>query len=161
MRSQFLFFAALCCLGTLMSLTMGSAARAAEKPAPCTRANPCHFDFQPYPQDAIHPHNHQWDTPPWTPAMWVAGSNTDIWGLVEGFYSADILRDQYIKGGVPILVVGPNFYRLGHYDQRRVSATVDAAYHATATPEAGFFMLYDWDSKAPIGIYDRGGLQMQ
>lgn len=150
-------------LGFFMLSSAGEAQAARETwlLSGCEKTQLCRPDFQPYTQNAHHPHNHQWETRAWTPGDWAAQRNNDLLELINDFYDADILRDQYMDGDLPVLEIGPNFYRLGHYDQRRITETIDAAYHVTSQPEAGFFMLYDWYTSKPIGIYDKHGLQMQ
>lgn len=118
------------------------------------------LDFKPYLEDPKEPHNNQWDRQNWQPQDWIAQKGGAD-NLVRGFYFADILRGQYEDDGVPVLEVGPNFYRLGGQDKRRVAGTIDYIYQITAARDDGMFMLYDWNSKKPIGSYTRYGLQLQ
>lgn len=115
-------------------------------------------DFQPYVQKSGQPHDSQWDDRTWSPEVWAAqrGSATEV---VSGFYKADILRRRYMKHDRPVLEVGPQFYQLGFYDQQRVAQMVDAAYGAENPYD--FFMLHDWASKKPIGVYNQDGLLLR
>jgi len=120
-----------------------------------------HQDFVPYQENAKGPHNNQWDSQKWTPEDWVAqrGSQMDV---IAGFYTADIIRNQYVdRNGLPILVIGPGFYRLGGNDKRRVTETIDHIYHITSSAPHGSYQLYDWESKKPVGVYTSNGLQIQ
>ena len=77
--------------------------------------------------------------------------------LVQGFYDADILRDQYTRNKIPVLVVGPGFYMLGGQDKRRVTATVDHVWNITGGHPDGIFMLEDWRTGNPVGTYTKDG----
>lgn len=117
-------------------------------------------DFMPYMRDSLHPHRVTWADRDWQPEDWAVQRGT-AGAVVEEFYEADILRDRMMKGDRPVLLVGPQFYHLGFYDQQRVAQMVDAAYGVSAENGVGYFELYDWKSKKPIGLYDAGGLQLQ
>ena len=107
----------------------------------------------------------QWDHKEWYAEDWIA-QKENAEALIEDFYKADILWDQIIKTNrkdeetYPILVVGPNFYRLSGYDKRRVSHIVDIVYAVTKNKDAGYFMLQDWHTHLPIGIFDKEGLRL-
>ncbi len=118
------------------------------------------LDFEPYLDDAKHPHNSQWKDDKWRPEDWVAQRESQS-ELIRGFYTADILRSQYIDDDVPVLEVGPAFYMLGGQDKRRVAETIDAAYQVTSSRVNGIFMLYDWKTHKAVGVYTQNGLQLQ
>ncbi len=118
------------------------------------------LDFEPYLENGKHPHNSQWDEQSWTPQQWAAEPAAAM-DLVRGFYTADILRDQYMDDGVPVLEVGPGFYMLGGHDKRRIVQTIDYAYGVTAEKENGMFLLHDWQTGKAVGAYTRYGLQLQ
>lgn len=124
-------------------------------------------DFQPYYDYAKDPHNSQWENKAgrpntWTPDQWVAQRNNNGLGLIQGWYNAGILRDQYVTTFMkrPILKVGPNFYHLSGEDKRRVAATVDYVYGATSK-RPGMFYLLDWGTNEFIGYYTKDGLVLQ
>lgn len=117
-------------------------------------------DFEPYLEEGKWPHNSQWNESEWQPEHWEAQGKSAL-DIVQGFYFADILRDQYVDDDVPVLEVGPAFYLLGGQDKRRVASMVDYVYGVTRRKENGMFMLVDWDSGKAIGSYTRYGLQLQ
>lgn len=82
-------------------------------------------------EDAKTPIVSQWASERWTPGDWVTQSGGDDLAMVQGFYHAGILTDQYTDGDVPVVEVGPNFFRLGGLDKRRIVAAVDQAYRVT------------------------------
>ena len=81
--------------------------------------------------------------------------------VIRGFYTADIIRDQYVDDDVPVLEVGPGFYMLGGHDKRRVTELVDDVYGITSSKRFGMFMIYDWKTEKAIGAYTQYGLQLQ
>jgi hypothetical protein len=152
--SRFLFVLTLC-------VTVCTTAQAEPKP---TYWNwwPSHWDnldYEPYLENAKHPHNSQWNRDKWLPRHWEE-QRADGLSVIDGFYKADILRNQVEKNDLPILVVGPNFYHLGGQDKRRVTSMIDYVYKITEK-ENGMYTLEDWYTRQPIGVYTRYGLQMQ
>lgn len=114
--------------------------------------------FQPYLEDERHLQIPQWEDKNWYAEDWLV--QRDGMSLVSGFYDADIFRDQRTgKRNTPILVVGPNFYRLSGFDKRRVVTILDQVYGITAE-RGGIFMLEDWYTQAPIGVFDKEGLRL-
>ena len=81
--------------------------------------------------------------------------------LMDRFYKADIIRKQYIEDETAYLGVGPNFYRLGTKEQKRVTDTIDAVYKMTERRQFGTYQLIDWKTDCPVGVYTRYGLMMQ
>ena len=118
-------------------------------------------DFQYHLENGKHPHNSQWNKSLWTPEHWTARHDGNGERLIHDWYHAGIITGQYDEHDVPVVEVGPGFYRLGGEDKRRVAATIDHVYGITAMSDNSLFMLYDWNSKKPIGLYTRYGLQMQ
>ena len=116
-------------------------------------------DYEPYLESATETHNSQWDNVDWQPDDWIAQRDNEV-ELIRDFYDADILSDQYVRAGVPVLEVGPAFYRLGGEDKRRVTDTVDQVYKITEQSVDGMFILRDWRSNADIGLYTKYGLQL-
>lgn len=115
--------------------------------------------YQPYLENSRHVQVPQWAHEDWYAEDWT--SQKDGMTLIQGFYAADILRDQTMeKSGMPVLIVGPNFYRLGGYDKRRVVHIVDVVYGITASKNNGSFVLTDWDTKQPIGLFNQNGLSL-
>lgn len=82
-------------------------------------------------EDAKTPIVSQWASERWTPGDWIAQSGGDGLAMVQGFYNAGIVTDQYTDDDTPVLEVGPAFFHLGGYDKRRIVAAVDQAYRVT------------------------------
>lgn len=117
------------------------------------------FYTVPYLENPAHVQVPQWAHENWYAEDWT--SQKSGLELVKGFYDADILRNQTKAiSGVPILVVGPNFYRLSGYDKRRVSHIVDVTYGITSAKPDGAFLLRDWHTRKPIGVFDQNGLRL-
>lgn len=115
--------------------------------------------YHPYLENSRHVQIPQWAHENWYAEDWT--SQKDGMTLIQGFYAADILRDQTTGyNDQPVLVVGPNFYRLSGYDKRRVAHIVDVVYGITEAKLNGSFLLADWDSNRPIGVFDQNGLRL-
>lgn len=115
--------------------------------------------YNPYLENSRHLQIPQWEHKDWYAEDWLA--QKDGMELVRGFYAADILKDQ-VEGhaDLPVLVVGPNFYRLSGFDKRRVIHIVDMVYGITREKKNGSFVLMDWDTKTSIGMFDQNGLRL-
>ncbi|MCI5060010.1 MAG: hypothetical protein MRY79_02940 [Alphaproteobacteria bacterium] len=101
----------------------------------------------------------QWAHEDWYAEDWT--SKKKGMDLVQDFYKADIFRDQVTdENGMPVLIVGPNFYHLSGYDKRRVVHVLDVVYGLTASKTNGSFYLQDWHSEKIIGSFDRHGLRL-
>lgn len=125
-------------------------------------------DFKrPYLQDAKTPHPAQRERDVWTPDIWDPEGKSEQ-EVMRGFYDAKIVTGQYMDndavlfnrgGGVPVLEVGNAFLRLSDEDKRRVVMYVDKVWGATAKSE---MMLINLErGGAPVGVYTKGGLQLQ
>ena len=123
-------------------------------------------DFIPYYANGTDPHNEQWNddalnSQNWTPASWVAWNKGDGLGLIQRWYSADIIRDQLIDDDkIPTLVVGPNFYHLSGDNKRKIIQTIDYVYGVTSI-KPNMFYLKDWGTGKHIGFYSPKGLVLQ
>lgn len=116
--------------------------------------------FQPYLENAKHPHPAQWATEDWYAEDWIAQRKSGM-NLVQGYYTSDIIRDQEVDDDMPILIVGPNFYRLSGFDKRRVVTTIDVVYGVTQSQTGAAIMLRDWHTRRPIGMFTQDGLILQ
>lgn len=116
--------------------------------------------FQPYLENAKHPHPTQWADRDWYAEDWIAQRQSGL-ALVQGYYNANIIRDQDVDDGMPVLIVGPNFYHLSGYDKRRVVHTIDVVYGVTARQQGAAITLKDWHTKRAIGYFDTQGLTLQ
>ena len=118
-----------------------------------------HTDFtKPYLTNGVDEHERQWDSKKWNPDVWIQqekGANN----LIQGFYDAGIIEDQKFHDDIPYLYVGPNFYKLGGYDQRRVVQSIDEAYSITNLETDDLFYIYDDYENEIIGIYTKHGVQ--
>jgi hypothetical protein len=123
---------------------------------------------KPYMEPGKDPHNSQWDGINWAPADWVRQHESEL-ELIEGFYHAGIIHDQYVKKAwfgfghdiIPVVEVGPAFYRLGGWDKRRVAETLDSVYGITNSKTFGMFVLVDFKTGNQIGTYTQYGLTIQ
>lgn len=117
-------------------------------------------EHHPYLENSRHVQVSQWAHKDWYAEDWT--SQKDGMSLIKGFYTADILRDQITTGysDMPVLIVGPNFYRLSGYDKRRVVHIVDVVYGITEAQHNGSFLLTDWNTRRPIGVFDQNGLRL-
>lgn len=151
-------------LGAVLGFSLMTAAPAQAEPKPWIWGWwPGHWqnlDFIPHLENGTHPHNIQWDKVVWKSGDWIAQRESEL-ELIHGFYTADILRDQYVEDDVPVLAVGPGFYMLGGHDKRRVTETIDDAYGVTTSRVYGMYRLVDERTDRPIGAYTKYGLQIQ
>lgn len=115
--------------------------------------------YQPYLENAKHPHPLQWVDRDWYAEDWL--SQRDGMTLVQGFYDAGIFKDQDTDDGTPVLIVGPNFYHLSGYDKRRVVHTLDVVYGVTERNRDAAILLKDWHTKRVIGVFNDQGLALQ
>ena len=156
----------LICIGILMLSTAG-AAQAEQKPW-MFGWWPGHWEwtsykkFHPYLENGKQTQNQQWAAEDWYVQDWLSQHENEF-ALIDGFFKADILRKQTSDDNVPVLIVGPQFYRLGGLDKRRVLTTLDEVYGIT--PAAGgdhpTIILKDWHTKRESGIFSKDGLQIE
>ncbi len=116
---------------------------------------------QPYLNGAKIPHNTQWRDDDWRPEDWVETKGS-IDAVMKGFYDNDVIVDQDVENGIPVLEVGETFLRLSDREKRHVAAFIDYVYEITSRTENGMFLIvYDkWDD-TPLGLYTAQGLQLQ
>lgn len=116
--------------------------------------------FNPYLENGKQTQNQQWATEDWYVQDWLA-QNRDKIALIDGFFKSDIFREQDDDNGVPVLIVGTNFYHLGGLDKRRVVTTLDTVYGITESGEHPMIILKDWYTKREIGLFTKEGLQLE
>lgn len=127
---------------------------------------PGHWDwveykkFQPYLENGKETQNQQWANEDWYVQDWLV-QHKDTAELIQGFYNSDILRKQTDEKGVPVLIVGKNFYHLGGFDKRRVITTLDTVYGITENGKTPMIILKDWHTKRQIGLFTAEGLQLE
>jgi hypothetical protein len=123
---------------------------------------------KPYLEEGKPPHNSQWSHIDWAPQDWLAQHDNEL-TLIHDFYRAGIITDQYVKRKwfglgaeiIPVLEVGPAFYRLGGRDKRRVTDTFDTVYGITGNKVFGMYVLEDSITHKQIGTYTQYGLSIQ
>ncbi len=118
-------------------------------------------NYTPYLENARHTQHLQYKDKDWYVEDWT--SQEDGMSLVKKFYKAEIFHDQKHNQKVgeeslPELVVGPNFYHLSGLDKRRAVTLIDTVYGVTDNSENGAFIVSDWYTKKPIGVFDQHGL---
>lgn len=116
--------------------------------------------FHPYLENGKETQNQQWAAEDWYVQDWLS-QNKDNFALIDGFFKADILRKQTSDDDVPVLIVGPQFYRLGGFDKRRVVTTLDTVYGITERGSHPVIVLKDWHTKREIGLFSKEGLQLE
>ena len=115
--------------------------------------------FNPYLENLKHSQHLQYKDEDWYVEDWTA--QKDGMTIIRDFYKADIFKKQKVGySGLPELVVGPNFYRLSGLDKRRAMTLVDSVYKVTEREENGSFIVSDWHTKKPIGLYDKHGFRL-
>lgn len=113
---------------------------------------------RPYLQEAKLPQNSQWAEDAWTPQDWI-DSRGSAAAVIDGFYNAGIITDQYTDDNIPVLEVGQKFLELSDQEKRRVVAFMDDAFGVTENE--GIFMLYYYKHDVPVGVFGADGLQLQ
>jgi hypothetical protein len=123
-------------------------------------ARPEHYEFLPLTSnwDAQNKHPQQWKGQDWDPSKW----DGKLWTpeiAVHKFYEGRIFDRQYMRGKIPVLVVGPTFYKLSDLDQRR---TLKLLSDYTGIFGKGYEMmeLRDWHSKKVVGAYTPRGMYL-
>lgn len=109
--------------------------------------------------------NHPWRIADIKGEKWVL-DDFSFENRVAGYYHIDIFRDQYLQYtarheecGVPILEVGPVFYRLGKREQAEALEIVDVIHGITALRD-GVIILRDWNTGKDIGVYTNQGMSL-
>ncbi len=134
---------------------------------------PQDYTVRPFLEEAKLPHNSRWADDEWSPQDWIDSRGGSVVAVVDGFYRADIVVDQYVDDDVPVLEVGQGFLDLGAQDQRRVVAFMDEVFGVTkfATPGIILVLFHRQDKSwlhgliegdtERIGVFDANGLQLQ
>lgn len=123
---------------------------------------------KPYMEPGKPPHNSQWDSIDWAPDDWIMQHEHEL-DMIRAFYRARVISDQYVEREwfglgreiMPVLEVGPAFYRLGGQDKRRVTDTFDQVYGITGNKMFGMYALVDSETGRQIGTYTQYGLALQ
>jgi hypothetical protein len=121
-------------------------------------AKPDHDEFSPRVSnsDPLTQHPHQWDGQDWDPSKWNgewASENT-----LRKFFRARIFEKQYLdRNDIPVVELGPAFYKLSDLDQRRTLKLLSdqMAFFAKGYPTV---KLVDWHTRDVIGAYTAKGM---
>lgn len=123
---------------------------------------PEHYEFLPYTSnhDPQNDHPQQWQGQDWDPSMWNAQWTPET--AVHKFYQARIFTRQYMtrgKNGLPVLELGPTFFKISDLDQRR---TLKLLVDDSGVLADGFdvVVLKDWYTKDVVGSYTARGMQL-
>lgn len=114
---------------------------------------------RPYLEGAKLPHNSQWADDEWTPQAWI-DSRGSASAVIEGFYEAGIITDQYTDGDVPVLEVGQKFLELSGQDKRRVVAFFDDTFGISRSGQGVLKVVFE-KGDIPVGLFTAEGLQLQ
>jgi hypothetical protein len=114
---------------------------------------------RPYLEEAKLPHNSQWADDQWQPEDWIKARGGSAKAVIDGFYNAGIITDQYTDDDIPVLEVGNRFLELSDQDKRRVAMFVDDTFGITR--KSGLFLIYYNRHDTPVGVFTAQGLQLQ
>lgn len=110
--------------------------------------------------DGYQPHNYLYNNDEWSAQEWLKQRSPQQ--LLDGFYQAGILTDQYEEDGIPAIEVGRTFMTLSSYDKVKVIKTLDAIYGVTEHHPAGTILVfYEEDDRDPVAVYSGNGVQFQ
>jgi hypothetical protein len=120
---------------------------------------PEHYEFSPLVSnhDPHNQHPAQWAGQDWEPQLWNASWTPEQ--TVDGFFKARIFTAQIMEGTVPVLRLGPQFYRLSDLDQRRSLKLVADTSGILNSHDT--VMLRDWKSNLIVGSYTAKGMYLK
>lgn len=124
------------------------------------------FERQPYHEflpgesnwDAQHRHPAQWLGQEWDPSLW--NKDWPVERVIHHLYELRVFDGQAMEDNMPVLVLGPTFYKISDLDRRRsVKLLVDQS----KIFDRGFTLitLRDWYTKDVIGTYTEKGLYLK
>lgn len=114
-----------------------------------------------YLEGAKLPQMLQWADDDFKAEDWIAARGGNSLAVVNGFYEAGMITDQYFDDDVPVLEVGRAFIELSHQDQWRVVTFMDEVFGITASHPDGVILIYFDPGRIPVGLYTAKGLQLQ
>lgn len=121
-------------------------------------ALPEHYEFLPATSnnDPQHRHPAQWAGQDWDPSMW--GANWTPETTVQRFFQGRVFHRQYTRNGkMPVLEVGPTFWKLSDLDRRR-SLKLLADYSDVFGKGFQMIELRDWYTRKIVGSYTEKGM---
>lgn len=120
---------------------------------------PEHYEFSPLKSntDPQNQHPAAWEGQDWDPNQWNADWTPEI--AVKQFFRARIFDAQGLSadGKIPVVTLGPKFYKLSDLDQRR---TLKLWSQYTGVFDNGYsaVRLIDWWTNETIGAYTPKGM---
>lgn len=117
-------------------------------------------NFNSYFEEGKKTQNTQWKEQDWYVQDWIS-QNKDGFTLINEWFRVGILNKLDEDDEVPVLIVGPQFYRLGGFDKRRVVTTLDAVYGVTDRGAHPVILVHDWKTRRQIGVFTKDGLQLE
>jgi hypothetical protein len=95
--------------------------------------------------------NEDWDPKKW-PKQWNSNS------VMIRLFNGGIFKTHYLKDGqLPVLVLGPNFYKLSDMDRRR-SLKLFADQSGVLKKGYNIIELVDWGDNKIVGSYTKDGM---
>jgi hypothetical protein len=125
-------------------------------------SKPEHYEFLPLVSnhDPKNQHPQQWDGQDWEPAAW----NSQQWTpeiVIRNLYANGTFYKQYTRGKskMPVLEVGPTFFKLSDLDRRR---SLKLLAEQSQVFERGHAMieLRDWRTREVVGDYTKAGMHL-
>ena len=119
---------------------------------------PNHYKFLPLVSnnDQEHKHPGAWEGQDWDVSRWNSKWTPEI--AIQRFFHARIFENQYLRNGnVPVLELGPTFYKLSDLDQRR---TLKLLMEQAEIFKHGYNIveLVDWSTLDIVGSYTPKGM---
>ena len=119
---------------------------------------PDHYEFTPLVsnQDPQNQHPGAWEGQDWDPSKWGPDWTPDI--AIQKFFRARIFEKQYMAAGqMPVVELGPTFYKLSDLDQRRTLKLLTDRYEIFKSGHK-VVELEDWSTHDIVGTYTPKGL---
>lgn len=106
--------------------------------------------------DAQNQHPQQWAGQDWDPAAWNKSWTPEV--AIDKFYENRVFHKAFLRRGkIPVLEVGPMFYKLSDLDQRRALKLI-ADHEGVFTGGYDMIELRDWQDHSVIGSYTQQGM---
>lgn len=118
---------------------------------------------RPYLYDYQDPHNSQWADDHWKPSDWTERQGRNAFDVVNGFYEAGIVTDQYTDGdGAAVLEVGQVFLQISDLERHRIVAFFDHVFQVTSSTVGGVIRIVFYENDEKVGLFTKDdGLQLQ
>lgn len=121
---------------------------------------PEHYEFTPLKSnhDPQNDHPAQWAGQDWDPSMWNKDWTPEL--AIRRFYAVRIFSAQYAEKNVPVLELGPTFWKLSDLDRRRAVKLLADYTHVLGQGHA-MIVLRDWKTKDNLGEYTAKGMYLK